>query len=70
MTAFVDILERTTGRTAVRKLLPMQPGDVIETCADASELEKAVGFRPHTPIGEGLGRFVEWYKDYRSRRGL
>ena len=42
----------------------MQPGDVPETCADVADLEAAVGFRPKTPIAEGVRRFVEWYAGY------
>jgi len=41
-------------------LLPMQPGDVAQTYADAADLERAVGFRPKTPIEEGIRRFVDW----------
>jgi UDP-glucuronate 4-epimerase len=44
-----------------REFLPMQPGDVPETCADVGDLEHAVGFRPNTPIGEGIRRFVDWF---------
>ncbi len=42
----------------------MQPGDVPETCADVADLEAAVGFRPNTPIAEGVRRFVDWYRGY------
>ena len=61
----VRLLEQTTGRSAVRELLPMQPGDVLETCADSSDLERAVGFRPNTSIEEGTRLFVEWSRAYR-----
>ena len=47
-------------------LLPMQPGDVPSTCADISDLERIVGFKPSTQLKEGLTRFVQWYKDYIS----
>lgn len=46
----------------------MQPGDVPETCADVADLEAAVGFRPETPIAEGVRRFVQWYTDYAARK--
>lgn len=59
---FIEILEREIGKTAKKKFLPIQAGDVVETYADISELEKAVGFRPTTSIEEGLKRFVDWYK--------
>src|SRR5262249_52240184 len=55
------------GKPAVRELLPMQPGDVPQTCADASELARAVGFRPNTPIAEGVRRFVAWFLQFRPK---
>jgi UDP-glucuronate 4-epimerase len=60
----VRLIEEALGRKAARELLPMQPGDVPETCADVSDLEAAVGFRPATPIDEGVRRFVDWYRAY------
>jgi UDP-glucuronate 4-epimerase len=60
----VRLIEEATGRTARRDLLPMQPGDVPETCADVADLEAAVGFRPSMPLTEGVRRFVAWYRDY------
>ena len=60
----VRLIEQVVGKPAVRELLPMQPGDVPETCADVTDLERAVGFRPNTPIGEGIGRFVDWFRGY------
>lgn len=48
----------------LHELLPMQNGEVIETYADTTKLEKDFGFRPNTPIREGLRKFIEWYKDY------
>jgi UDP-glucuronate 4-epimerase len=60
----VRLIEEALGRKATRELLPMQPGDVPETCADVTDLEAAVGFRPATPIAEGVRRFVEWYRAY------
>ncbi len=61
---FISILEGLLGRKARMELLPLQPGDVPETCADVSALERDVGFAPHTPLEEGLRRFVEWYRGY------
>jgi UDP-glucuronate 4-epimerase len=61
---FVEILEERLGRKAERVLLPMQAGDVPETYADVDDLAREVGFKPATPIEEGLRRFVEWYADY------
>ncbi len=61
---FVAILEDLTGRKADIRHLPPQPGDVPVTYADIADLEAAVGFRPATPIEEGLRRFVAWYRDF------
>jgi len=60
----IAILERALGREAKKTLLPLQPGDVPSTYADIEALEQAVGFRPSTPLAEGVGRFVAWYRDY------
>jgi UDP-glucuronate 4-epimerase len=60
----IALLEECLGRKAEMQLLPMQPGDVVSTMADVSELERAVGFRPRTPLREGIARFVEWYGKY------
>lgn len=61
---YIEILERCLGKKAILDLLPMQPGDVPATCADISDLESAVGFRPKTPVEVGVARFVDWYLDY------
>jgi UDP-glucuronate 4-epimerase len=61
---FVSVLERTLGRTALRELLPMQPGDVPETYADIESARRDFGFNPKTTIAEGLPRFVAWYRAY------
>ena len=61
---FVAVVERAAGRRARIESLPMQPGDVAETCADASALERDFGVRPATPIEEGVPRFVSWFRDY------
>jgi UDP-glucuronate 4-epimerase len=65
----IETLERALGRAAVKNLLPMQPGDVPETFADVDDLVRDIGFRPATSIEEGVGRFVEWYRDYYRIRG-
>ena len=62
--ALIETLERCLGREAVKNMLPMQPGDVPATYADVDDLAAAVGFRPATPIEEGVARFVAWYRDY------
>ena len=61
---FIEVLEEQLGRKAIRNFLPMQAGDVPATCADVDNLMAAVGFRPATPIAEGIRRFVAWYRDY------
>jgi UDP-glucuronate 4-epimerase len=64
LTRFIEIIEERLGRKASKKLLPIQPGDVPATYADVDDLMSAVGFKPDTPIEEGIGRFIDWYKDY------
>ena len=66
VTEVVRLLEEALRKPAVRELLPMQPGDVPQTCADAADLERAVGFRPDTPITEGVRRFVDWFLQFRQ----
>lgn len=61
---FIETLEKALGKTAEKEYLPMQPGDVYQTYADVSELEKDFGFRPSTSIAEGLGKFARWYREY------
>jgi UDP-glucuronate 4-epimerase len=60
----VELLERETGRKALLDPRPMQLGDVKETFADISEIERDHDFRPTTTIDEGLPRFVSWFRDY------
>ncbi len=61
---FIATLEKLTGRSAARNELPMQPGDVRATHADASALERDYGFRPSTSLEAGLARFVDWYRSW------
>ena len=63
---FIETLEKALGKTAEKEYLPMQPGDVYQTYADVSELERDFDFRPCTSIEKGLGKFAEWYRDYYS----
>ena len=60
----VELLEQATGRKAVRDPQPMQPGDVKETFADISAIERDHGFQPTTTIDQGVPLFVQWYRDY------
>jgi UDP-glucuronate 4-epimerase len=61
---YIELLEECLGRTAERNLLPLQLGDVPDTWADVEDLVTDVGYRPETPVEEGIKRFVEWYVDY------
>ena len=65
---YIEVLEQCLGRKAIVELLPMQPGDVPATIADVGDLERATGFRPHTPVEEGVAKFVSWYRDYYHER--
>lgn len=61
---FISVLEEKIGKEAEKIYMEMQPGDILKTYADVSDLVKDVGFKPGTSIEEGLGKFVEWYKQY------
>ena len=61
---FIATLEKALGKTAKKNLLPLQPGDVPATYADVDDLMRDVGFRPATPIEDGIQRFVDWYRGY------
>jgi UDP-glucuronate 4-epimerase len=62
--AYIAALEKALGREAIKELLPLQAGDVPDTFADVSELERQVGYKPTTPVDVGVARFVEWYRSY------
>jgi len=64
LTYVVSLLEKEFGRTAIRDMLPMQPGDVEATFADVADLERDIGFRPATSIEDGIARFASWYREY------
>lgn len=61
---FIEIIEQKLGLEAKKNYLPMQLGDVVQTYADIDSLQQAVGFRPETPLEIGVGRFIDWYRDY------
>jgi UDP-glucuronate 4-epimerase len=61
---FINLLEECLGKKAQKKLLPIQLGDVPATYADVDDLMRDVGFKPNTPLKEGIRKFVEWYKEY------
>lgn len=62
--AFIGELERLLGRSAIKRYLPLQPGDVPETFASVDRLSAVTGFAPATPLAVGLEKFVAWYHDY------
>lgn len=64
LTEFIACLEQILDRKAKLLMKPIQPGDVISTCADTTELFEATGFAPKTSLDTGLRRFVEWYHGY------
>ncbi|MFQ3787552.1 NAD-dependent epimerase [Halomonas sp. A29] len=61
---YIHVLESCLGRKAEIRLLPRQPGDALDTHADVSALQQAVGYSPGTSVEEGVARFVEWYREY------
>ncbi|MCR0997949.1 NAD-dependent epimerase [Serratia rubidaea] len=61
---YISALENALGVTAQKNMLPMQPGDVLDTSADTRELYSTIGFRPATSVDEGVKRFVDWYKAF------
>jgi UDP-glucuronate 4-epimerase len=64
LTSYVEAIEEALGLKAIREFLPLQPGDVPNTFADVTTLEAATGYRPRTPVKEGVRRFVEWYREF------
>lgn len=61
---FIEVIEDKLGKKAIKNFLPIQPGDVPATYANVDDLVNAVGFKPNTPIEDGVSKFVEWFKDY------
>lgn len=64
LTDFIEAIEKATGLPAKRNLMPMQPGDVPATWADAELLKTLTGYQPKTDVAEGVARFVAWYRDF------
>ncbi|MFE8071477.1 NAD-dependent epimerase [Marinobacteraceae bacterium S3BR75-40.1] len=64
LSRFIEVLEEKLGRKAEKNLLPLQPGDVPATYADVQALIDDVGYRPDTPVEEGISRFVDWYREF------
>jgi UDP-glucuronate 4-epimerase len=61
---FIRIIEEELGREAQKNMMPLQPGDVLETCADIKKSKDMLGFSPKTPIREGIKKFLDWYREY------
>ncbi|WP_298447524.1 NAD-dependent epimerase [uncultured Marinobacter sp.] len=64
LSRFIEIIEERTGKKAIKNLLPMQPGDVPATYANVDDLISDVGYKPETPVEEGIAKFVDWYRDF------
>ena len=64
LTRMIEIIEEACGRKAERQLMPMQPGDVRDTYADISAIQRDLGFEPSTKIDAGIPKFVDWYRQY------
>jgi UDP-glucuronate 4-epimerase len=67
LTRMIELIEEACGRKAERELLPMQAGDVRDTFADISAIQRDLGFAPTTPIEQGVPKFVDWYRAYTGR---
>jgi len=64
LTEYIAAIEDAVGKKAIKEMLPLQPGDVPDTYADVSELVKRVGYKPSTPVREGVASFVAWYREF------
>jgi UDP-glucuronate 4-epimerase len=67
LTEYIEALEDALGKKAIRNLLPLQPGDVPDTFADVSDLERELGYKPATTVKQGVAAFVKWYVEYMAR---
>ena len=61
---YIEAVEEALGKQAIKEYLPLQPGDVPDTYADASRLQAAVGYKPATPVKQGVAAFINWYREY------
>lgn len=64
LSQYIEAIEEALNKKAIMELLPLQPGDVPDTFADVTELVDAVGYKPATPIKQGVANFVSWYREY------
>jgi UDP-glucuronate 4-epimerase len=60
---YINALEQALGLEAKKNMMPIQPGDVLNTSAETQALYKTIGFKPETPVQQGVKNFVDWYKD-------
>jgi len=66
---FIEAIEESIGKKAIKNYLPLQDGDVPATWADVEDLVLGVGYKPETKVKEGISRFIEWYKEYYKLKG-
>jgi UDP-glucuronate 4-epimerase len=64
LSRYIDAIEAKLGLNITRNLLPMQQGDVRDTFANADLLQKLTGYKPATPVETGVGKFIDWYREY------
>ena len=64
LSEYIAAIEKALGKKAIKEMLPMQAGDVPDTCADVSELMRQVNYKPNTPVEQGVANFVSWYRAY------
>ena len=64
MIEYIHAIEKAVGKEAILDLLPLQPGDVPDTFADSTALEKAVDYKPSVSVNDGVKQFVDWYRDF------
>ena len=65
---FTSLIEKNLGKKAIVNLKPMQKGDVKETNANITKLEKITGYKPQINIEEGIKNFIKWYKEYYRKK--
>ncbi|STT55470.1 Uridine diphosphate galacturonate 4-epimerase [Klebsiella pneumoniae] len=61
---YINALEQALGLEAKKNMMPIQPGDVLNTSAETQALYETIGFKPETPVQQGVKNFVDWYKEY------
>ncbi|HFD86711.1 MAG TPA: NAD-dependent epimerase/dehydratase family protein, partial [Gammaproteobacteria bacterium] len=65
---YIEVLEASLGKKAKLNLLPLQPGDLLDTCADVDDLANDLGYKPETSLEEGVEKFIAWYRTYYSEQ--